>query len=405
MLGVPKAWAEAAGMAAVAVVAALIDVAGLWSVFSLLPSPPPPWWTLATALPACALVGFKWRAPGITFAGGCALFVIDLLTTGGLVTIIVVLDLLYARTVSETPARRRRILPPLVVAVAVAAIGAAALAADVRTGIMIGLQLGALVGTDYWYATSVAQSRELVELHRQRAADAALLAERDRLEAVARERENMARELHDLVAGHVTAIAIRSEAALSAAARDARARGETGGPTGAPGGDEGTADRRALRAVRDASLEAHRTLRSMIAVLRTGGDELTAPPRRASLPALADRARRSGLHVVLADEISGDVPGAVDQTVGRIVQEALANGIRHASGADVDIRVHEEGDDVIVRVDSRGGAPLSEPALPGSGLGLELLSERVRALGGSLHAGPRGGGWTVRAVIPREAAA
>ena len=378
--------ADAIGFVALAVGFAALGAVGLWTVFSVLPEPVSPWWSLVVALPACALVPFRDRAPMTLLWVALALFVVDLLTVGGVVTLVVVLDLLYAATVAAPPAGRRRIL--VGIAVAVVAVGLAALAAvdDIRVALLVALQLGALAGMDYWYATSVAQAHELVRLHRERAEDAERLAERDREEAVRREREQMARELHDLVAGHVAAIAIRAEAALSV---DAAAQ----------------ADRAALHDVRDSSLDAHGALRSMISVLRTG-DGAVAAPRRDALPALADDARRHGLTVTLDDALPPGIPSPVDQAVTRIVQESLANCVRHAAGAQVDVHLEPVGDDAVsVRVDSRGGRAVTHPPIQGSGWGLELLRERARALGGSLDAGPTDTGWSVRATIPLEAVA
>lgn len=96
------------------------------------------------------------------------------------------------------------------------------------------------------------------------------------------------------------------------------------------------------------------------------------------------------------------VPSApADQAIGRIVQEALANCVRHASGADVEVRLYEQGATLQVHVVSSGGSALASPELAGSGMGIELLAERVRALGGELVAGPEDRGvWAVRAAIP-----
>ncbi len=378
--------ADAIGFALFAIALAALGMVGLWTSFSILPAPVSPWWSLATALPACALVPWRTRAPLVLLGVSFVLLVIDLMTVGGIVTLVVVLDLLYAATVAATAAGRRRIL--IGIAVAVAGFGIAAFAAvdDARVALLVVLQLGALAGMDYWYATSVAQAHELVALHRERAEDAERLAERDRAAAVRSEREQMARELHDLVAGDVSAIAIRSEAALSV--------------DGAPG-----ADRAALRAVRDSSLEAHRALRSMISVLRTG-DAVVAAPRRGDLPALVDDARRNGLTVTLDDALPSGIPSPIDQAVTRIVQESLANCVRHAAGSEVAVVLDtDDAGDVVVRVDSRGGAAVTRPLLPGSGWGLELLRERARALGGRLDAGPTLAGWSVHARIPVEVTA
>lgn len=370
-------------MAVLAVALAALGIVGLWTVFSVLPGAVSPWWSLATALPACALVPFRARAPLPLLAVALVLFAIDLSTVGGVVTLVVVLDLLYAATLGAPATARRRIL--LGIAVAVVGVGIAAVAAadDVRVAVVVTLQLGALAGMDYWYATAVGQAHELVRLHRERAEAAERLAQRDRDEAVRREREQMARELHDLLAGHVAAIAIRSEAALSA------------------GGDAG-ADRAALVAVRDSSLDAHQALRSMISVLRTG-DAAVSTPHRGAIPALVDDARRHGLAVTLDDALPHGIPSPIELAVARIVQESLVNCRRHAAGADVAVVLGAEGGAIRVRVDSRGGRAAPGPPMAATGWGLELLRERARALGGRVEAGPTDTGWSVRATLPMGA--
>jgi signal transduction histidine kinase len=368
----------------VAVAAAVLQLAGLWEFFSLLAVPVSAWWTLATALPACVVVLFRDRFPLAALLAAVVILLVDLLTVGGLVPLLVVLDTLYAAT-RDASARRRRIIL-VAVALAVVVVAGAALAAtgEVRIAAVMALQMGALLGTTYWYGTAVAQSRELVALHRQRAEDAEALAAGARQAAVQSEREAMARELHDLVAGHVSAMAIRAEASLASPADSGR-------------------DRAALRSVRDSGLDAHEALRTMISVLRAPGTDIAAPRRREDVAGLVEAARSSGLRITVHDEIRGPLPGPVDQATARIVQEALANCLRHAAGAVVDVRLTEDDAEVNVRVDSHGGATLGHPGLEGSGWGLELIRERARALGGDLTAGEDGEGWTVRARLPKTA--
>ncbi len=371
---------------------------GVWDAFSLLPDGSRPWWTLMTALPACALILLKRRAPLLGLVLATGVFVADLLTVGGLVPLLVMLELLHAHMLTLNVEQRRRVLGVVVAETLILAVTALVLSDDSRTAVMIGIQFGGLIGLTYWYANSVAQSRELVELYRQRAEDTARLARLDRETAVRGEREWMARELHDVVAGHVSAVAIRSEAALAVPR----------GP-GRPGAGSGP-ERQALRAVRDSSLAAHGALRSMIAVLRDGSGRFAAPPGRERIPDLVEDAKRSGVRVSLRDRIEGDLPASVDQALGRVVQEALANCVRHASGAEVEVRLSEEGlseehgsgDAVAVEVLSRGGTSLVGPELRGSGLGLQLLAERAHALGGRFSAGREDHVWAVRARLPRE---
>ena len=107
---------------------------------------------------------------------------------------------------------------------------------------------------------------------------------------------------------------------------------------------------------------------------------------------ILERARAAGLTVTAPDV-------ALGQTARGIVREALTNVLKHAPGADVAVRV-ERGE-----LEIRDGGAKAAPTLgaTGSGLGLEGLRERVRAVGGTLDAGPvPGGGWSVRARLPLE---
>lgn len=372
-------------MALLAVVMAALGFRGVWGPFSMLDtSNVSPWWALVFALPACALAVFKHRAPMRVLAAVTALFVADLLTVGGIGTLVVLLDVLWRAAFVAGPRARRALLVLLGVST-IALCPIALLFTDVPVAVafLIAVQFGAIFGTDYWWAVAVAQANELAELHRQRAEDAEHEAERDRSAAVLHERETMARELHDAVAGHVMAMAIRAEAVLSTAPDEER-------------------DRAALQAVRDAGLEAHTALRTMIAVLRGGSGDLTPAPRIEDLEGILADARRSGLSVA-ATPLNAGFPLLVEQTIVRIVREALANCIRHSSGADVDLEIIADEMTVSVRVDSRGGT--SVPHAAGNGWGLSMLGERVRALDGAFHAGPVVGGWSVRAELPIGATA
>lgn len=383
-----RPWAVALTYLLLAIVFAALGTSGLWDTFSLIGERGSSWYTLATAVPACGAVLLKQRAPGIGLALAGAIFVADILTFGGLVPLLVLLELMNAYLLTLNAEQRKSALAPLVAVIAAFVIAALLLSGSVRTAMMVGLQFGALMGLAYWYANSIAQSRELVQLHRQRSEAAERLAVRDREAAVQSERDRMARELHDVVAGHIAAVAIRSEAAL-----------------GLPRAESGdSAELSALRAVRDSSLEAHAALRSMIQVLRSGEAEFEASPGRSRLSELVDAANASGVRAELFDEITEELPASVDQTIGRVVQEGLANSVRHASGARVEVRLHAHPDRFDASVVSRGGEALASPSLPGSGMGLELLRERVRVLGGTLHAGPEEDGvWAVRAELPRGA--
>ena len=136
-------------------------------------------------------------------------------------------------------------------------------------------------------------------------------------------------------------------------------------------------------------------------MLRTGERHFEVPPGLERLPELVAVANESGVRVRLIDETQGAPSAPIDQAIGRIVQEALANCVRHASGAEVEVRLGEQSAVLHVDIVSSGGSALASPELAGSGMGLELLAERVRALGGDLVAGPEDRGvWAVRAALP-----
>jgi signal transduction histidine kinase len=377
-------WADPLGMALLAVVMAALGFRGIWGPFSILEHPVSPWWGLALALPACVLALAKRRIPVTVLVLVTILFAVDLLTVGGIGTLVVLLDVLWTAAFLAGE-RGRRVLLVMLGAATIVLFLAAWLFTDVSFAVafLIGVQFGAIFGTDYWWAVAVSQAHELAELHRQRAEDAAAAAERDRVEAVQRERETMARELHDVVAGHVMAMAIRAEAALSTP-------------------PDRSKDREALQAVRDAGLDAHGALRSMISVLRRGDGNLAPTPRWSDLGGIVQEAERAGLVVHLAADHVDDLGAAREQAVIRIVRESLNNCIRHASGAEVDVVIRMSDDGIGVVVRSHGGMASPAAAHGDEGWGLQMLRERVGALGGVFTAGPVAGGWSVEGRIPRE---
>jgi signal transduction histidine kinase len=241
--------------------------------------------------------------------------------------------------------------------------------------------------------------------------------ERDRellaREAVAMERARIARELHDVVAHHVSVMVIQAGAAQA---------------TLPPGADT-TAQ--SLEAVRQTGREAMAEMRRLLGLLRSDGPLENAPvqggansgqagatadvsadparspqPGLADLESLADRTREAGLIVDLEVLHPARVPAGVDLSAYRIVQEALTNTLRHAGvGARVHVCVDHQPDELIVEIvdDGRGRRPAIERARNEVGHGLLGMRERVALFGGSLSAGPRPeGGFRVAARFPLE---
>lgn len=369
---------SALAVLAISVVLLALDVTGLYGP-GWRPLGDDPWWGLLTVLPGCLLLAAKNRIPLLALTLGGAVFVVDFVAFGTVGMLLVLHDLIYAATSSLDRAGRLRLLLALVVlALAVLTI-VGATTGDVRTTLFAALLVFALLGTPFWWATAVRQAHELAELHAARADDAARMAALREEDAVRAERERMARDLHDVIAGHLSAAALRSEAAL---ARDP---------------DE-TRDRDALAAVREASVRSLDEMRSMILLLRAGADPAAAASRLDRLDAIVGEASASGLEVVVrADELP-ELPAVVDQAAARILREALVNAAKHAAGARVLVSVvHREGR-IDLAVESGRGR---DTGAGGSGLGLVTMRERAEALGGRFEAGPAGsGGWTVRAELP-----
>lgn len=205
--------------------------------------------------------------------------------------------------------------------------------------------------------------------------------------ARANERETLARDLHDTVAHHVSAIAVRAQAGIATAPAD-------------PGA--------AVAALRVIEAEASRTLvemRTIVRRLRTDGQAGTAPPPRlGDVRGLADATTPGGppVHV----ELQGDearVPESVAAAVYRLVQESVTNARRHARRASrIDVTVCAGHDAVTVEVTDDGERPSARGDV---GFGIAGMVERAEGLGGTCVAGPRtDGGWAVTAVLPLEGA-
>jgi signal transduction histidine kinase len=235
-----------------------------------------------------------------------------------------------------------------------------------------------------WLAGRVVRSRaeltaELHEAaqvaHEQREADAA--------RAVAEERRRIAREMHDVVAHSVSTMVIQAGGARRILAREPQRAIE------------------AAALIERTGREALAEMRHLLGVLHAGeADAALAPqPTLHELEALMERSRGAGLPVQL--HVAGEppeLPAGVDLAAYRVIQEALTNALKHGGG-HAEVRVdYGERELRIAVTDAGDGAKLG---VQSSGQGLRGMRERVRIIGGELHAGPRpGGGFEVRAQLP-----
>jgi signal transduction histidine kinase len=258
-----------------------------------------------------------------------------------------------------------------------------------RAALLALLNLGMLLAVPVFWALEVRRHAETAEAERARAEQADRLAELDRAAAVAAERARMARDLHDVIAGQLSAIAIQSEAVLSIPDPDPEIL------------------RRVLTSVRRDSVASLAEMRTMIGLLRADGsgdaDPRTAPGGLDRIDELLATARATGLDVTVTDRRPGDLalPAATDLAAYRIVQEALTNVAKHAPGSAVALDLDQDASGLTVDVTN----PLVTGAAPGGGTGTGLLGlhERATAVGGSVTAGAEGGRWRLRAVLPVSA--
>jgi signal transduction histidine kinase len=237
--------------------------------------------------------------------------------------------------------------------------------------------LGEFVGARRAYQNEVEARLHLLETERDQQAKI----------AVAEERAQIARELHDVVAHAVSVIVVQADGAAYAV----RSQPELA--------------ERAVKTISATGREALTELRRLLGVLRSeqADEQRTPQPGTRSLSELAERVRSVGLPVRL--DIVGaidDLPAGVGLGIYRIVQEALTNSLKHAGpGASAMVRVERTADRVELDVLDNGNR--GNRALVGvsGGNGLIGMRERAHVFGGTLHAGPHpAGGWRVRAVLP-----
>ncbi|MDI1464542.1 sensor histidine kinase [Catellatospora sp. KI3] len=229
-------------------------------------------------------------------------------------------------------------------------------------------------------------------------AERALAAEAGRQahaeQAVAEERRRIARELHDVVAHHVSVIGVMSTAARRMLDRDPAAADE------------------ALSTIEQTSRSTLRELRRLLFVLRADGAAepepgLTPQPGLGGLPVLVEQVCEAGLPTALRCEgLPGELDPGVGLTAYRIVQEALTNALKHAGPCRAEVRLAGDGCRLTIEVFDTGRGPRTRtlgPGIAAPGHGLLGMRERVAVYGGSLRTGPRpGGGFRVYAVIPLE---
>jgi len=276
----------------------------------------------------------------------------------------------YAVSVYDR-SRFRLVLAGAAIAVILTAIGFLLVPGAFQTARML-LPVGALTLVA-WVVGDYMRSRrsffiELVARH-----------QREREDAAEAERLRIARELHDVVAHNVSAMAIQAGAA--------RVSGGSSAQT--------------LEAIEQSARDTLAELNKLLGVLRksTGAPDLAPQPTLNEVDALLKPARDAGIEATL--KITGDkrpLPAAVDLSAYRIVQEAMTNVLKHANANRVEVLIAYEPAGVALTISDNGSGPREGLA---TGHGLIGMRERVQLFGGEMNTGSSSlGGFTVRARLP-----
>jgi signal transduction histidine kinase len=227
------------------------------------------------------------------------------------------------------------------------------------------------------------RTKRIVELHGQ-AEDLRRRQAEQEQRAIADERARIARELHDIVSHSISVITIQAQAVRRRLPPDQ------------------STEISDLRDIEDTARQAMAEMRRLLGILRAEGPVARAPqPGLGQLPRLLADTDAAGVAVDL--RVEGEprpLPPGLDLAAYRIVQEALTNCRRHASGATATVVIRYSSESVELRIENDDSMA---PAVPGEGgHGLIGMRERVSLYGGTLIVGPRpGGGFCVYARLPR----
>lgn len=246
------------------------------------------------------------------------------------------------------------------------------------------LSIGAIVVAAWALGTQARLRRAYEAALMERGERMAAEAEERTRAAAAEERTRVAREMHDVVAHGITGMIVQADGARYAAEQDPAVAVRT------------------LGTIASTGREALTEMRRLLGLLRgTSDPELVPQPGLGELPALLAADVEAGRVRATLPDPTPTVPDGVALTVFRVVQESLTNVRKHAGpDATAEVRVREDGADLVVTVADDGHGAAGSPT--SGGLGLVGMRERVAVHGGSLDVGPApGGGWQVRARIPR----
>jgi signal transduction histidine kinase len=340
--------------------------------------------TVGIAVVTAGALVLRRRYPFLTLAVstiGAELFLLLFKGDGGALVVTAPLIALY--TVADLSTRRRGVI---IAVLAVLVLGG--LHAAVKPASWLGAEniaLAALGALAVAAGTAARNRRAYLAEVEARARDAEADREAEAAGRVTEERLRIARDLHDLLGHHLTVIYVQAGVAEHVLTDPPPRAGE------------------AIAHVRAASKSALSELGDTIGLLRRPDDPSAPTEPTTGLAGLADLLtgfRRSGLRITERTEgEAAPVPVTTGLVAYRVIQESLTNVCKHAGPADVEVRLRYGPEELRLVVDNAAGQSITEPATGGHGL--VGMRERVHALGGALHAGPRPtGGYRVSAALP-----
>ncbi|MBD8043190.1 hypothetical protein H9638_05120 [Arthrobacter sp. Sa2BUA2] len=361
-----------------------------------------PWWPVLTAAGCGAVVLRRTRTALMVTAS--AVLAVALVLAGSAAGLFLAFEAVFSLVLFGSAKAARAAEITVLVLSAASGLAAWAAARNLSDGVVALLFTGMILLLPAEWAGNLRKAGQLAESEsaraaaiRQAARDQASLASREHELALAAERQDMARELHDVLSSRLSAIALQSGAALRSP-------------------DDGLA-RQVLSHVRRESVEGLEELNGMIRMLSTGEPRPLAG-NVMDLDAVVEGHRTAGLEIgwinALPDGGTG-LPGPVQAALYRIVTEALLNVGRHAPGAAVRVSLEPAPSGVRLLVEDDGGegsgvrtAGGSATAVSlsaagrggGTGTGIPSMLARAEQLGGWASAEPRGSGWAVEAVLP-----
>ncbi|MEU5884365.1 histidine kinase [Spirillospora sp. NPDC047279] len=352
---------------------------------------PWPMWTppVELRLVPLVLVGlaevFCRRAPGRGLALGLGGLAFDVVLGPSLAAIVIVTDVLYAVSVHGSKRMSRWLLRGAAAVCVLVALAALLATRSLSGGIVAVVYAGLMLVVPVITGMTVREHRDQAELQRLRAERIAQLADLERQRALSAERARVARELHDAISNHLSAAALHSSAGLTLLDVN------------------NTAVRQSLDQIRSSSQRGLAEMRRLIVLLRDNGTASSplADPGVAEVAGLVESMKGAGLTIAL--HISGtrrELARAVELAAYRIVQESLANAVKHGGPGRVEVLLEYGRRELGVTVDSPLSGATSAPSAPGTRTGLTCMRERVSLLGGQIEFGPARRRWRVHATLP-----